>query len=115
MAKEISGLGKEATECLTLLARGCTMEAIAKEKGLSVQQVELRISRARMSRTELTDSERLTDVSAILDDVTRRCYEFLEWEQELKTTDHLAVLELITDTAMRKAELYGLVTGESDG
>lgn len=116
MVKEISGLAKEATDCYSSWIQGESVGDIARRAGLSPSQVELRISRARTSRAGLTGSDVLTDVSATLDDVIRRGYEFLEWgEQELQITDHLAVLELITDTAMRKAELYGLVTGESDG
>lgn len=115
MAKEVSGLAKEATDCYVSWIQGQSVGDIAEGKGLTPSQVELRISRARTSRAGLTGSDVLTDVSATLDDVIRRSYELLEWEQELKMTDHLAVLELITDTAMKKAELYGLVTGESDG
>ncbi|MCX4763258.1 hypothetical protein OG562_20250 [Streptomyces sp. NBC_01275] len=114
MAREISGLAKEASDCYVSWIRGRSVGDIAEMMGLTPTQVELRISRARTSRAELTGSGVLTDVSATLDDVIRRSYELLDWDLELKVTDHLAVLELITDTAMKKAELYGLVTGESD-
>ncbi|WP_225075222.1 hypothetical protein [Streptomyces sp. CoT10] len=122
MAKEISGLAGEATECYSLWIRGRTVAEIAAEKGLSVQQAELRISRARTSKAELAGVERLTDVGAILDDAIRQAQEALHWgngdvtfaDTDMPHKDRIAYLEFITNTAMKKAELYGLLTGGSD-
>lgn len=112
MAKEISGLAKETTDCYSLWIRGRTVGEISVVTGLSLSQVELRITRARMSKAELSDEDQLTDVKAILDETIRQAQELLKFPEDLSGRE-VALLEFITDTAMKKAELYGLVTGGS--
>lgn len=110
MERQDDGLDEDAAKCYELWIQRKPLADIAENTGLTQKAVRSRIVRARMGHINTKARNVRADAAACLDDVIRRCYVALHWENELKPMEHVAFLKLVADTAVQKAALYGPAT-----